>query len=122
MAHGDMGHMEIPADDPQRAQRFYESAFGWRFTSYPEFPDYFGFTTPSGDESGDGAIGKRGESAGEQIRNYISVHSIDEALPRVEGAGGSTVSGKTDVPVQGWYAVVKDTEGNELGLWEALPQ
>ncbi len=27
--HGEMGHVEIPADDPERAMRFYSELFGW---------------------------------------------------------------------------------------------
>jgi len=29
MAHGEINHIEFPADDPQRAMRFYERQ-GWR--------------------------------------------------------------------------------------------
>lgn len=35
--------------------------------------------------------------------------------------GGKIVEPKTDIPGQGWYAVIDDTEGNQLGLYENLP-
>jgi predicted enzyme related to lactoylglutathione lyase len=32
------------------------------------------------------------------------------------------VTEKSEVPGQGWYAVLTDTEGNEFALWERLPR
>jgi predicted enzyme related to lactoylglutathione lyase len=54
------------------------------------------------------------------IRNYITVSSIDAVLPKVTANGGSLVSPKDMVPGFGYCAVVKDSEGNEIGLWEEL--
>ena len=48
----------------------------------------------------------------------IDVHSIDEALKRIEEAGGSVVRPRQEIPGMGAYAYFKDTEGNTLGLWE----
>lgn len=120
MAQGEFTHIEIPADDPGRAQRFYEGVFGWRFTSMPGYDDYFLYTTAAGEEGLGGAIGKRGESAPLTVRNYVHVDSIDESLPKVTALGGSLVEPKSEVPGQGWYAVVTDSEGNEFALWERL--
>lgn len=69
-----------------------------------------------------GAIGKRGESAPEALRTYVDVSSVDDALARVKELGGTVVTEKSEVPGQGWYAVFKDTEGNELALWERAAQ
>jgi uncharacterized protein len=115
---GDFTHIEIPADDTDRAQRFYRELFGWEIAAYPGFEGYFGFTTPVGREGVGGAIGKRGETAPQQVRNYVAVDSIDETLPKVTELGGQVVEGKMEVPGQGWYAVLKDSEGNEFALWQ----
>ena len=122
MAHGEYNHIEIRADDTSRAQRFYGELFGWDFTEMPDFPGYFLYTTAAGQEGTGGAIGKRGESAGEGIRNYIEVDSIDQTLQRVEQFGGSATTQRSEVPGQGWFAVLNDSEGNEIGLWENLPR
>jgi predicted enzyme related to lactoylglutathione lyase len=115
---GDFTHIEIPADDVGRARRFYGEVFGWPLQEMEGYPDYFLFTTPSGQEAAGGAIGKRGESAPNQVRNYVLVASIDETIPEIESRGGSVIEAKAEVPGQGWYAVFKDSEGNELALWE----
>lgn len=122
MAHGEYTHIEIPADDPERAQRFYGGLFGWSFMAMPEFPDYFLYTTAAGQDGVGGAIGKRDVNAPHQIRNYVHVDSIDGSLPKVTSLGGTVVEQKSEVPGQGWYAVVRDTEGNEFALWERMPR
>ena len=53
------------------------------------------------------------------VTNYISVDSIDEAIKKVENAGGKIVMPKQEVPGMGWTAWFQDPEGTTLGLWEA---
>lgn len=122
MRHGDFTHTEIPADDPGRAKRFYAEAFGWSFQDIPGFEGYHLFTTPAGQEGVGGAIGKRGETAPDRMRDYINVDSIDETLPRIGALGGTVIEDKHEVQGQGWYAVFRDPEGNELALWEPAPR
>lgn len=121
MAHGEFTHIEIPADDPSRAQRFYEGLFDWKFSTMPGFDDYFLFTTAAGDEGVGGAIGKRGESAPNAVRNYVLVDSIADTVAKVAALGGR-VGEKREVPGQGWYSVLADSEGNEIALWERAPR
>lgn len=120
MAHGQMTHLELPADDAGRARRFYEGLLGWTFRELPEFPDYFLFSFGAIESAG-GAIGIRDQSAPHQLRLYIEVDAIDALLPKVASLGGKVVQGKEEIPGQGWYAVIDDTEGNQLGLYENLP-
>jgi uncharacterized protein len=115
---GDFTHIDIPADDLDRAQRFYSEVFGWQITSMEGFPDYLLFSTPAGREGVGGGIGKRGTTAPEQLRNYVLVDSIDETLPKIQAQGGTVVQERLEVPGQGSYLVFKDSEGNELALWE----
>ena len=123
MKHGDFTHFEIPADDPDRARSFYGDLFGWSFADpIPGFEGYHLFTTPVGQAGLGGAIGKRGESAGEALRTYVHVDSVEGALERAVALGGSVVQPKADVPGQGWYGVFRDPDGNELAVWESLPE
>jgi predicted enzyme related to lactoylglutathione lyase len=121
MAHGDFTHVDIPADDPPRALRFYAELFDWQFHEAHNFPGYHLFRTPSSDQNRvGGGIGKRGQAAPQRVREYVEVSSITAALPRVTELGGSIVSDRAEVPDRGWWAVVRDTEGNEIGLWEPM--
>ena len=122
MAHGEYTHIEIPADDPARAQRFYQGVFGWSFRAMEGYPDYFLYTTAAGDEGVAGAIGKRDVSAPHEIRTYIHVDSVEESAAKAVELGGRVIEDKAEVPGQGWYAVVADTEGNQFALWERMPR
>jgi hypothetical protein len=118
--HGEWNHIEIPADDPERARRFYEAVTGWKFTSMDGFPDYWLYRSGPGELGG--GLGVRGKTApAGTIRNYLNVDSIDAAIAAVEANGGKVVTPKDDMGI-GWWAAVLDTEGNEFGIYEAKPQ
>lgn len=119
MSHGEVAHVELPSDDVERASTFYSELFGWTMQSHPDFPDYALFQSGPGEMGG--AIGKRGESAPARVRLYVTVESVEVSVAKVQELGGSVSVEITDVPGQGRYAAVTDTEGNEIGLWEALP-
>jgi predicted enzyme related to lactoylglutathione lyase len=52
---------------------------------------------------------------------YITVDSLEAAVAAAEANGGSVITPPSDVPGQGRYAAVHDSEGNEIGLWENAP-
>lgn len=120
MAHGQITHIEFPADDVARARRFYEGLLGWEFGEMPGFSDYF-MVNLGASEAATAAVGKRDEGAPHQLRLYVEVDSIDTLLPKVAGLGGKIVEPKAEVPGQGWFAVIDDSEGNQVGLFEGLP-
>jgi predicted enzyme related to lactoylglutathione lyase len=117
--HGEFSHIEFPADDVERAKAFYGAVFGWQFRSMDEMEHYYLYDAGPGGLGG--GIGKRGENAPAAIRNYIAVDSVDDAVATALASGGSLVTPKTDIGV-GWYAAIKDTEGNELGLYEGTDE
>jgi predicted enzyme related to lactoylglutathione lyase len=117
MAKGEYTHIEIPADDVDRASKFYAAVFGWEPKASEGFPDYSVYRAG---EVG-GGIGKRGKTAGNVIRNYITVNSLDEGRAAVEANGGTVAGERVDLPGMGSYLVVHDTEGNEIALWEDAP-
>ena len=116
MAHGEINHVEFPADDPERAQKFYGAVAGWEFGTMPEFPDYYLFRSAEGYG---GAIGKRDVSVGHNLRIYIEVASMDAALAASAENGGTTKEPKQEIPGMGWFAVVTDPEGSEVGLFQS---
>lgn len=121
MPQGDFNHIEIPADDTKRARAFYEGLFGWTFTETP-FGDYMTYRTPSGEAAVGGGMGKRGESAPMTIRNYVGVDSIDDSVARTVELGGRVIKEKDEIPGIGWWAVINDTEGNELAVFQPMPR
>ena len=107
-------HFEIPADDTGKAREFWGSLFGWQFEAYPGGPNEYHMTRIS-DQTG-GAItdmepGKQG------ARAYFSVEDINAGAARVKELGGEAGE-PMPVPSMGWFAVCKDTVGNDFGLWQ----
>src|SRR5258706_7563218 len=103
------------ADDPERAMAFYKAVAGWEFSAMDGMPDYWVFR--SGEGYG-GGIGKRGKTTGQVVRDYITVDSIEDALAAAERTGGPIKEPKSEIPGMGWFAVVTDPEGSEVGLYQ----
>lgn len=118
MAHGEISHIEFPADDTDRAKQFYGAVAGWDFGEMDGFRSYYMFRTAEGDG---GAIGKRDESNGHILRISITIDSIDDALAASSANGGSTKQAKSEIAGMGWFAVVIDPEGSEVGLFQGAP-
>jgi uncharacterized protein len=115
MAKGQIAHVEFPADDIERATRFYAAVAGWEFGAMPEFPDYALFRN--------GAVGLRGKTAPAAIRLYIEVDSLEEAVAAAIANGGAQIEPPTEIGGgMGRFAVVRDTEGSEVGLWQTVAQ
>ncbi|MCE5213134.1 MAG: VOC family protein [Methanobacterium sp.] len=113
-------HFEIPADDPQRAVKFYESVFGWKIGKWNGDFDYWLITAGEDDEPGiNGAIKPR--DLGNTISDYISVDSFDEFASKIESEGGKMLTSKMTVPNTGYTGVFQDTEGNIMGIIEIFP-
>jgi len=111
-------HFEIPADDVERAKRFYKKAFGWKISDPHKMNYFFVETRKKGEEGINGGLMQR-KMPNQPFMNYLSVASIDASCKKVENAGGAVVMPKTEIaPNMGWIAVFKDTEGNMMGFHE----
>ena len=115
---GEITHVDIPADDIERAKRFYRAVAGWEIGPVEGFPDYEMFRTS---EQSGGGIGLRGKTAPDRLRVYVTVDRLEDAVAAAEQNGGSLAQPPTDIPGMGRYAAVNDSEGNEIGLWETVP-
>ncbi len=132
-------HFEIHADDMDRAQKFYEQAFGWKFINMGgEYGDYRVIMTgPGPDEIAGGKVTmedvginggmtkRRGPrpAADAPVHGYVNivgVKDIDKAIADVEKAGGTLALAKMLVPNVGHVAYYKDTEGNIFGMIQPI--
>jgi uncharacterized protein len=113
---GQVVQVEIPADDTAKGREFWGSLFGWEFEAFPGPFEYH--TTQISEQTG-GAItnmepGKRGP------RVYFDVEEINAGAARVKELGGEADEPRT-VPGMGWFAICKDLQGNDFGLWQNDP-
>lgn len=112
-------HFDIPADEPERAEKFYAELFGWKLEKPFEAMEYYLIETEDleGKAGPGGGLGKRG-FPDQKIVNYIGVPSVEDYLLKVEKLGGKVVMPKTVVPGWGYLAICMDTESNTFGLWQ----
>jgi hypothetical protein len=118
-------HIDIAAENVERAKKFYETLFGWKFFSPPGYPGYYLFET--NDETGagperlapliGGGLGKR-EAPNQRITCYIGVDSITDYLDKIVAMGGKITMPYTELPGYGALANCEDCEGNSFGLFE----
>jgi len=112
-------HFELPAEDPERAKKFYEKVFGWKIVKWEGPVEYWLITTGEEDEPGiDGAI-MRKEDPNMSVYNTIEVPSFDKFKKKIEKNGGEMVTEKMAIPGIGYFAYFKDPEGNQLGIMES---
>lgn len=109
---------EIMAEDQQSAIAFYGTVFGWQFEMGSAGFAYVHF--PEGARPLLGGIGQADASTpglepGHSF--YLVVHHLESAIAAAVAAGGSTHMPPAEV--DGYrFAMIRDPEGNPIGLVE----
>ena len=109
-------HFDIPADDPARAQKFYQDIFGWKFDKWNGPMEYWMVKTGDDKQPGiNGGLAKRmpGQTG---MTNTIDVPSVDEFSTKIQSKGGKVIVPKMAIPGVGYFAQCLDTEGNIFGI------
>ncbi|HVY30158.1 MAG TPA: VOC family protein [Polyangiaceae bacterium] len=110
---------ELPTTDLDRAARFYEQVLGVSFKrEHFAGTDMHMAVFQGEQESVRGALiaDERRKPVADGTLVYLHAPKLDESLSRIERAGGSVVMPKTDIGDPGFIALVRDTEGNVVGL------
>jgi predicted enzyme related to lactoylglutathione lyase len=120
---------EIPATDVERAVDFYETVLEREIdVERMEQGPYAMFRTDEGEIGGaiaradeyqfdDGSFSMTPGDAGPTV--YLTVSDVDDALSRVAPAGGEVLVGRQPIETGGQYGVIRDPEGNRVGLMSA---
>ena len=114
---------EIPADNFDRAVAFYSSIFAMDLKKEQFGPDLMAIfpRKEANGNSGCVAFGPDRKPGSNGPIVYLNADGqLEKLLRRVEPAGGSIVVPLTVLPQNmGSYAVVRDTEGNHIGVHAA---
>lgn len=109
-------HFEIRAKDAKGQQTFYSELFGWRLGE-PDGPmRYQMIDTETSGISG-GLWPPPSGTPG--LTFYVQVDDLQGSLDRAASLGATTVVPPTPLPRGGRFAVIRDPEGNEVGLMGA---
>jgi predicted enzyme related to lactoylglutathione lyase len=118
-----VAHYAINADDVDRALRFYQNVFGWKFQAYGP-PGFYVVDEQSAKPTVRlrGALQKRREIVpGVGMRGFectISVESIEDAAGRIEKNGGKIVMPVCTLAGVGRLLFFQDPEGNIAGAMQ----
>jgi predicted enzyme related to lactoylglutathione lyase len=111
---------EIATDDPETAERFYGSLFGWTFESDAGSAeggmDYRMINYPGGGRPAGGLFNTAGELPPHGVFT-IAVDDLTDTCERVEKLGGKVVFSQTETKGGPPFAYVQDPAGNLFGLF-----
>lgn len=121
MTRNAVNWFEIPATNLARAQRFYEAVLGTTLKRETMGSEQMAIFPSEGEAAAAGCVNVGSEGVAPSrsgTRVYLDASpSIDDALARVERAGGRVATPKVALPPgMGFFAHVEDSEGNIVGL------
>ncbi len=119
-------HFEMPYENRERVQRFYETVFGWK-TQFlgSDMGNYMLVTTAESDaKSGapagaiNGGLFPKNADSPQHPCIVIGVSNINSSMDAVARAGGQVLGETYDIPGYGKYVSFLDTEGNQCSMLE----
>jgi len=112
--NGGLSYLHVHAESAERCARFYEAVAGWAVERRAN--GGWRFASPDGLLIGGFGDDGSGARPGASFVPYVFVTDVDAAVGVATKRGGSVVRAPYDENDLR-LARVRDTEGNELGLW-----
>ncbi|MEO1061721.1 MAG: VOC family protein [Actinomycetota bacterium] len=114
-----IAHFAVNADDVERARRFYEAVFGWRFEAWGP-PDFYRIDTGATDAAAIGGAlqARRTLVEGERTVGFECTVAVDDVAAVCRAAvdgGGRVLMEPTTITGVGELAFLQDPEGNAVG-------
>lgn len=108
---------ELFSQNPAESKTFYSELFGWKIEEM-EMPGmtYTMFKCGNVPVAGVADPAMLGET-GSSWMNYITVAKLEDAIEKANSLGGSVVMEPSPLP-QGRFAIIRDTQGAAVGLYE----
>ena len=106
--------VEIPSSYLDQTKEFFNKVFGWEFKPFGK--GYLLFNNHKGIMVGIRQVEK--VNSGDTTVFHVNVSNIDQILSTARSNGGSVFKEKTVIPAMGWYALIKDPQGNIIGLYQ----
>lgn len=118
MPKSSLNWFEIPADDLERAVKFYSAILDEDIPIVDVDGQRYGFLPVEQGGIG-GGITKHEDYTPSDKGTTVFLNGgndLQVVLDRIEGAGGTIVAHKSDIGNNGFFAMFIDTEGNRVGL------
>lgn len=110
---------EIPVTDMDRAVAFYEAILGVTLDRMTVGVPVAVFPTSDDGVGGALSLDDREPSENGSLVYLTALDGLQVTLDRVAEAGGEVLLARTEIGQgYGYYAYIRDTEGNKVGLFE----
>jgi predicted enzyme related to lactoylglutathione lyase len=115
--------VDLQTTDQAAAKRFYAGLFGWTYDDQP-MPDGAVYSMAKLGEEQVAALAPQSPElaaagAPPMWNTYLAVDSADDAVSKVEAAGGQVAMAPFDIPNAGRMAFVMDPSGAAVAFWQA---
>lgn len=112
IAFNQIGFFNIGVREGHRSQKFYESIFNWKIT------DDGPMMSISEEDAGiNGHLINWTHEESPYLTLYIKVDNIPDYLEKVSQLGGKVSLPETLIPDGGAFALFRDLDGNEIGIY-----
>jgi len=112
---------EIPAENFERAVKFYESVLGVQFDALCDCETEKMAFFPEENDQCPGAISwaKDFRPSKDGVLIHFQVENMETAMTTIEKNGGKIIQAKTKIEAEGrgYFSLFIDSEGNRLGLY-----
>ena len=121
--HGRFCWNELLTRDVEGAKAFFKKFVGWDAEDHDMGGGFVYTVFKQGDDMIGGMMPMPAEmpdSVPPHWFSYIGVDNVDAELARVVDCGGSVMKGPWDVGDFGRMAIIQDTSGGAVALWQTL--
>lgn len=114
--------IDLATTDVDAVKPFYAALFGWSYTDMPMGPSYTQAKMNGAKVAGMMPMMPAMQKSGHPSMwsTYINVDSAADMAAKAVMLGGEIVMPATDVMGQGQLAVIRDTAGAVVGLWQPM--
>lgn len=111
---------EIPATDFYRAVDFYETILGLKIPAFEWEKEKMACFTEQGETVGAISYAPDFRPSADGVLIHFNCRDIESVLAKVLEKGGKVIIPRTKIEAEGkgYFAVVEDTEGNHVGVYE----
>jgi uncharacterized protein len=116
--HGQFIWYELTTPDPDAAQKFYPRFTGWGTQKFDS--DYSMWTTGGAPFAGIFRLGPemRAQGVPPNWMPYVETNDVGKTAELAGSLGGKVVTGPTDIPGTGRFAVLQDPQGAVFGIYK----
>ena len=109
---------DLITTDTSAAKKFYSEVAGWGAADYDNVPGYTMWTANG--EPGGGYVDSKSGGMGDAPPHwlpYVAVPDVDKSAALVKELGGQVITGPSDIPNTGRFAIIADPTGAVLAIF-----